>query len=348
MPHVSTTLRLSRRSALTAGGAVGLGALLAACGTGGGSAPSATGGSGSPGAGSWSFTDDRGKRVTAARTPQRIVAFTGTAAALWDLGLRDQIVGVFGETRLPGGRPTPLAGNLDVDKVQVIGNAYGEFDVEKYAAVRPDLLVTDMYAANQLWYVPSRSSAQILSLAPTVAISTAWTPITRPIQRHADLAASLGARANAPQVTADRSRFQAAAEALRRAAQANPGVRVMAASAGTDLFYVSNPKYDADLIYYSSLGVDFTAPAKLDAGGYYQGLSWENAGLYRADVILLDSRGTALQPKDLTGNPAWAALPAVKAGQVIPWDTVPRFSWAGVAPDVENLAGALRRAKRLG
>ena len=344
---LARTKQFSRRSTLATGGAVGLGALLAACGGTGGSA-SPAGPNASAATGAWSFTDDRGRTVTAARTPQRIVAFTGTAAALWDFGLRAQIVGVFGETELPNGRPTPLAGSLDVDKVKVIGNAYGEFDIEKYAAVRPDLLVTDMYTPGQLWYVPTASSAQILQLAPTAAISTAWTPITKPIQRHADLAASLGADLGAPQVAADKARFQSAAEALRRAALANPGLKVMAASASTDLFYVSNPRYDSDLIYYSSLGVDFVAPAKLDTGDYYQSLSWENANLYRADVILLDARGTALQPKDLTGNPAWAALPAVRAGQVTPWDTVPRFSYAGVAPDVERLAKAVQSAKKLG
>ena len=346
MPHVHT-LPVSRRGALAAGGAVGLGALLAACGRSGAANPGGSGSAGPAGGGAWSFTDDRGGKVTSARTPQRVVAFTGTAAALWDFGLRDHLVGVFGETELANGKPTPLAGDLDLDKIKIIGNAYGEFDIEKYAAARPDLLVTDMYTQGQLWYVPTRSTAQIVQLAPTVAISTAWTSITRPIQRHAALAAALGADLNAPRVTAAKARFQAAAEALRRAAQANPGLKVMAASASTDLFYVSNPAYDCDLIYYRSLGVDFTTPSKFDAGSYYQGLSWENAGAYQADLILLDSRGTALQPADLQGNPAWSALPAVRAGQVTPWDTVPRFSYAGVAPDMESLAKAVQGAKKL-
>ena len=44
-------------------------------------------------------------------------------------------------------------------------------------------------------------------------------------------------------------------------------------------------------------------------------LSWENAGKFTADLILLDNRSTALQPKDLAAKPTWAQLPAVKAGQ---------------------------------
>ena len=76
-------------------------------------------------------------------------------------------------------------------------------------------------------------------------------------------------------------------------------------------------------------------------------LDWENADKYGADLILLDSRSSALQPKDLTGKPTWQQLPAVKAGQVVPWLSEVRFSYAGCAPLVEQLAGALDRAKKV-
>ena len=92
--------------------------------------------------------------------------------------------------------------------------------------------------------------------------------------------------------------------------------------------------------------MDFVVPTKLEAGGFFEALSWENAGKYPADLILLDNRCTALQPKDLAAKPTWAQLPAVKANQVTPWDAVPRFSYAGSAPLLENLATAIRSAKR--
>lgn len=341
MPDMLSGRRLSRRGLLTAAGAAGLTALLAGCGNDR-DVPAAGSGDGP-----WSFTDDRPQRVDAARRPSRVVAFTGVAAALVDFGLDAQIVGVFGETRRADGSRDPQAGDLDVDRVQILGNAWGEFNLEKYAALRPDLLVTHMYDPGALWYVPDESKDKILPLAPSVAVTTARVPMTRPIERYAQLAEALGADLSAPKVTTAKARFAAAADAVRQAVKANPGLRVMAASGSPDLFYVSNPKVSTDLMYFAELGVDLVQPTKLEQGDYFEALSWENAAKFPADLILLDNRSTALQPKDLAAKPTWAQLPAVRAGQVTPWDAVPRFSYAGAAPLLENLARAIRDAKKV-
>jgi iron complex transport system substrate-binding protein len=341
MPHPPTAVPLSRRS-LLAVGATALGVLLSGCGTGGGASSSASPAKGGP----WSFTDDRKKPVTADAAPSRIVAFTGTAAALIDFGLDRQIVGVFGETTRRDGTLEPQAGDLDVKKVTVLGNAWGEFNIEKYAALNPDLLVTHMYDPGALWYVPDESKDKILQLAPSVAIGTARVPLPEPIRRYAELAASLGADLNAPKVAQAKARFEKAAEAVRKAVERNPGIRVLAASGSPDLMYVSNPKVNADLMYFAELGVDVVVPDELAEGGYYEELSWENADKYDADVILLDNRGTALQPPDLAAKPAWKELPAVKANQVAPWDSVPRFSYAGAAPLLENLVKTIDKARK--
>lgn len=343
MPFSAT---LSRRGLLAAGGATALGAALAACGSSGGT--SSGEGESVTGGGSWTFTDDRGKTVTAKSRPSRVVAFTGAAAALADFGLDRQLVGVFGETRTTDGTADPQAGSLDVDKVEVIGNAWGEFSIEKYAALRPELLVTHMYDKDAYWYVPDESKDKILPLAPQVLISTGRVSITQPIEHYAKLAQSLGADLGAPKVVDAKARFERASEELRQAAKASGGIRVMACSGSTDLFYVSNPKVSCDLIRFAELGVQFVQPEKTDGGDYYEGLSWENAGKYQADVLLLDQRSTALQPKDLAAKPAWGQLPAVKAGQITPWDAVPRFSYAGFAPLLERLTAAIRQARRLG
>ena len=276
-----------------------------------------------------------------------MVAFTGVAAALIDLGLDEQIVGVFGETKRADGTAEPQAGDLDLADVEILGNVWGQFNLEKYAALRPDLLVTHMYDPGALWYVPDESRAKILPLAPTVAVTTARVPMTRPIERYAQLAASLGADLSARKVTDAKTRFTAAADAVRQAVRANPGIRVMAASGSPDLFYVSNPKVSTDLMYFAELGVDLVVPTKLEQGDYFEALSWENADRFPADLILLDNRSTALQPRDLASKPTWSRLPAVRAGQVAPWDAVPRFSYAGAAPLLENLATAIRAAKRV-
>ncbi|MEV0601365.1 ABC transporter substrate-binding protein [Streptomyces sp. NPDC050315] len=333
---------LSRRGLLAAGGAVGVGALLAACGSEKASGPAGSEGKGGP----WSFTDDRKQKVSLKTVPQRIVAFTGTAAALHDFGIDDQIVGVFGPTKLKNGKPDPQAGDLDISKVTIIGNAYGQFNVEKYAGLAPDLLVTNMYEPGALWFVPEESKDKITKLAKSVAITSSRTPMVKIIERYAELAESLGADLKAKKVTDAKARFEKAAARLRKAAKSNP-VKVLACSGSPDLFYASNPGINADLMYFKSLGVDLIVPDKLDKGGYFESLSWENADKYKADVLLLDNRTATLQPKDLAAKPAWAKLPAVKADQIAPWSSEPRFSYAGAAPLVEGLAKAIEDAKKV-
>ncbi|MEY9848240.1 iron complex transport system substrate-binding protein [Streptacidiphilus sp. BW17] len=334
-------LHPTRRSVLAAGRITGLGALLAACGSGS-SVPRSATSSGEP----WTFTDDRGTRIALPQRPSRVVAYTGTAAALHDFGVTDRIVGVFGPTRLADGRPDPMAGNLDLAKLTVLGNAWGEFDLEKYAALRPQLLVTDMWVPSQLWYVPDASKDTIAALAPTAGITIAKVQLPEPLRRHEQLAGLLGADPTGSAVVAAKRRFEQAVETVRQAAKAKRGLRVMAASAGADLLYVSVPGVYPDLSYYRSLGVELVTPAKVQ-GGFFEPLSWENADTYAADLILLDSRSSALQPTDLTAKPTWQQLPAVKAGQVIPWLSEVRFSYAGCAPLIEQLAAALDRAKRV-
>ncbi|WP_435175713.1 ABC transporter substrate-binding protein [Actinacidiphila sp. bgisy145] len=338
----------SRRGVLAAGGSVGLGALLAACGGSSGSgsdtAAASSGGKDTKAGGPWSFTDDRKKTAKADRIPANLVAYTGTAAALRDYGV--ECTGVFGPTTLKDGSPDPMAGDLDVKKLTVIGNTWGEFNIEKYAALNPGLLVSHMYQAPTLWFVPDDSSAKILALAPSVGINVAGVPLTTPLQRYAELAASLGADMAAGTNAAQKARFEKSSAALRAAVKAHPGITVMAGSASADSLYVSTPAAASDLRYYQSLGVDFIVPNQVK-GGFFETLSWENADKYQADIIMLDNRTATLQPKDLTGKPTWTKLPAVKGGQVVGWPSEPIFSYAKCADRIDALTHAITSAKKL-
>ncbi|MBF6176284.1 ABC transporter substrate-binding protein [Nocardia blacklockiae] len=330
------TARVTRRGLFAAAGAAGL-AALAGCGR----APDDE----VAGPGAWSFTDDRGKTVRANGIPSRVVAFTGAAATLADYGLQDRLAGVFGDVTAGNGAKSELAGDLDTARLTVLGNAWGEFDVEKYASLESDLLITDMYVPDALWYVPDESRSRIESINPNVAaISVAKRSLAVTLERYEQLAAALGADPAAPPVVRARERFAAAAQAVRDAAAAKPGLRVLAASASPDTFYVSDPRASADLSYFGELGVRLVVPDAVDSQGFYESLSWENADRYAADLILLDNRSSALQPDALAGKPLWRTLPAVRAGALSPWSPVYRFSYAGVAPLLERLAAALRAA----
>src|SRR5690349_20408284 len=267
-----SSLPLSRRGLLAAGGAAVAGAVLSACG----GKEDATSSPASPAAaGPWSFTDDQPKELKADKTPTKIVAFTGTAAALADLGLQDRIVGVFGETKKADGTAEAQAGDLDISKVQIVGNAWGEFSVEKYAALTPDLLVTHMFDPGAYWYVPDESKDKILAVAPSNAlISVGRVPLNKPIERYAELARSLGADLNAPKVTEAKARFEKAAADLSAAAKASGGLKVLFGSGSADIFYVSSAAVSSDLMYFKELGVDLILP-EVKGQDYYESLSWE-------------------------------------------------------------------------
>jgi iron-desferrioxamine transport system substrate-binding protein len=341
MPHSRAT-HVSRRGLLAAGGALSLGALLVACGD---KVVKDGAESGDGKKGPWSFKDDRGTTVKADAVPKNIVAFTGTAAALYDYGI--EVKGVFGPTKTKSGKPDVQAGDMDVSKLEILGNAWGQFNVEKYAALAPELLVTDMWLKDALWYIPDESKDKILKLAPSVALWAAETNMPGALQRRADLAESLGADLKAKKVTDAKARFEKAAARLRQAAKAKPEIKVLIGSASADLFYVTLAETAADTRYFEELGVKFVKP-KVNAQGFFEELSWENVDKYDADVIIMDNRTSALQPADLDkSKPTWKKLPAVKAGQVIPRVTEPIYSYAKCAPILEDLAKAIEGAKKV-
>lgn len=350
MPQ-SRPSQLSRRGMLAAGGALGLTAVLAACGsekrdgekgekTKGGAAES----------GPWSFKDDRGEIAKRDATPKNIVAFTGVAAALFDYGI--ECKGVFGPTKTKDGKADVQAGDMDVSKLTVIGNEWGRFSVEKYASLAPDVLISTMFdAKGTLWYVPEEPSDKILKLAPSVGISVYDRQMTQPLQRILALAESLGADVKSDKVVKAKKRFEDASERLREVAKAHKDIKVLVGSASQELFYVSGSNLSVDLEYFKALGVNIIEPpekAKKGSGGWFENLSWENVDQYDADLIMMDNRTSALQPAVLDeSKPTWRKLPAVKAAQVIPRVTEPIFSYDKCAPILEDLADAIEKAKKL-
>ncbi|MEU3447357.1 ABC transporter substrate-binding protein [Streptomyces thermolilacinus] len=345
MPSNARATHLTRRGLLATGGALGLGAALAACGGKDKAAEKPGGEGGAAKAGPWKFTDDRGVVAEAKSTPKNIVAFTGMAAALHDFGV--EVKGVFGPTKTADGKPDVQAGDLDINKVKIIGNVWGEFNLEEYIKLQPEVLITDMWEKDALWYVPDESKDKILKLAPSVALWAADQSMPKVIQRHVELAESLGGDVKSKKVTDSKARFEAAAARLRAAAKAKPEIKVLIGSASADLFYVSTPVRPTDTLYFKELGVNLVVPGKLDQGGWFEGLSWENVDKYKADIIMMDNRTSAIQPKDLASKPTWAQLPAVKAGQVIPRVTEPIYSYEKCAPLLEDLAKAIENAKKV-
>jgi iron complex transport system substrate-binding protein len=341
--------RPTRRGVLAAGGALGLGAVLAACGDEDAKAGGSGDGSGAGTSGSWTFKDDRGRAAKAGKIPSNIVAFVGVAAALHDYGV--SVKGVFGPTKTKDGKADVQAGDMDVSKVTILGNEWGQFNIEKYAALGPDLLVSTMFDdAGTLWYVPEESKKKIEAVgAPSVGISVYDRQLPEPLQRMLALAKTLGADTSSSEIAAAKKRFEDAAARLRAAAKAHPDIKVLVGSASQDIFYVSGTNLSIDLEYFKALGVNFVEPAeaaKKASGGWFENLSWENVDKHPADIIMMDNRTSAIQPADIT-EATWKKLPAVKAGQVIPRNPEPILSYDKCAPLLEDLAKAIESAKKV-
>ncbi|MQM24764.1 ABC transporter substrate-binding protein [Glycomyces albidus] len=332
---------LSRRRLLSAAGGLGAASVLAAC-TGGDDPAEETDAESGP----FSFLDERDQEnVELEAVPTKVVAFTGLAAALYDYGV--EVAAVFGPTTLADGAPDLQAGRMPVEDLTVLGNAWGEFDVEKYAELGPELIVSHYYEGFDLWFVPEDRLEEVESLAPGIGIEVSQPTLDQIIDRHAALAEALGADLGSEENAAGVERFGAAAGAVAAAAAENP-LKVLAVGAWPDGLYIANPPTFNLLAKSVELGVDVVVPENPDQNSYWELLSWENVDKYAADAIFLDTRTGNLTAEQLAAEyPTWAALPAVAAGQVYGWNAEPVYSHIGGAVELERIAEGLTSARAL-
>ena len=309
--------------------------LLAACG---GSGPREAA---SPAASQFTFTDDRGERVSLPRRPRRVAAYEAPAAALWYLGIKP--VAIFGSPSLTA---SPLLEGVDVTGVESLGEVYGEVNLERLAALAPDLIVTAFNPRDPglLWgFKDADQQRKAQAIAPIVAIDGTRDP-TAVIERFRELAGALGADVDAPALRAARERFDAAVAQLRAATAAKPGLRAVALGGFGEELYFAKPAAFPALRQFQQWGLDLAEPAG-GANPFWEVTSWEEADRYPADLILYDTRAGALPLEELERKPTWRQLPAVRAGQLVAWQGQEDWSYQLYARDVERLAAAVRQAR---
>jgi len=329
---------LTRRDFLGAS-AAGLAVLLAGCG----------GSSSSANSGPWTFTDDRGVKVSLKSQPKRIVAYDIAAAGLMNLGLN--CVGIFASYPL---NQNPTLSGLDLTGVATISSTYGDLDLELLASVRPDLIVTiyDPRLSGPLIGFPDTATqAKVQQLAPIVAINSVK-DITPVINRFEQLAQALGVDLGGSVVKNAHQAFATASKNVQTATKNNPGIKVIAIAAfqGKGIAF-TRPDQHPTFRLYSQLGVDFV-PITSTPGDentnynafFYEFDSFELAGKYPADIILYSDLPGAETPSQLASVPTWAALPAVKAGQLLPWRVLDPFSDKVLAQDLNAIAQAITKA----
>jgi iron complex transport system substrate-binding protein len=297
----------------------------------------------------WSFTDDRQVTVNLESMPTRIIAQEDSAAALWSFGVRP--IATFGNAPLAD---NPNFEGEDISAVESVGEIYGEIDLEKMAALRPDLLVTTMWpgqGSSDGGWSSQRQADLVGRIAPTVSIA-ANVPYTRMIDRFAELAEALGADPDAPEMKESRQQLDSALASLRAAVEAKPDLQVLAAAAyAGSTFYVANPPLYSDLMVFETLGLNLVHPpleAVAESDGYWEELSWENVDKYPADIILLDARAAGLPADELVPQqPTFARLPAVEAGQTGEWFVGTMYRLPIFVQSVEDLTALVERSKQV-
>jgi len=324
-----------------------LAGLLAACGGGGSeratdtSAPAGEATTSGADDSGWTFEDDAGITHHLDEAPETIVAQASAAGAIAEYGV--PVKGVFGPLKRSDGTPDPGIGRADPDDFTSIGESETEINLEALIAMDPDIVVTGMWDDGDYWGIPDGDLERIRKVAPIVGIRVDDRSMDEPLARFAELAESLGA--DEGKVDAARAEFQTASDRLEAANEDNPGVTFVAASGAPAEMYIAHPPAFADLRYLQGIGLDLVVPkTHATSGGFWETISWEQAGKYPADVVLADARGGTMKEIDDFLPPPAKNLPAIEAGQIMAWPASLAFGYGNVADYLNDVRAMLEKA----
>jgi iron complex transport system substrate-binding protein len=208
---------LHRRPRRLTGAALTLAALVATAGCSGRSAEPAV----AEEQGGWSFTDDLGSTVELDAVPQRVAGLNDVVASLWNYGVEP--VAAFGQTSAAD--DVAFEGR-DLADLEIVGESYGQIDLERLAAADPDVIVTSVYPTDSSgaldpWqplygFESIQQQEQVARIAPIVAIAYRGSAADV-IERTVELAESLGA--DSATIDAAREDYEAASAQLTAAGE---------------------------------------------------------------------------------------------------------------------------------
>src|SRR3712207_1729461 len=211
--------------------------------------------------GGWSFTDDLGNTVELDAPPARVAGLNDVMASLWNYGVEP--VDAFGQTSAAD--DVAFEGR-DLGGLAIVGESYGQIDLEQLAAADPDVIVTSVYPTDSsgaldpgqplYGFESLQQQEQVAEIAPIVAIAYRGSAADV-IERTVELAESLGA--DAATIDAAREDYEAASAALTAAGQREITVLPVYATAA-DGWWMGKAPDDPSLRLYADLGVDFVDP----------------------------------------------------------------------------------------
>lgn len=289
----------------------------------------------------WSYTDTTGNTVTLDHVPTRLIMHANAAAGLIPFGIRP--VGIYVDT--PVTEDKSLQG-LDLSGIEIVGEKWGEIDLEKVAALKPDLIVAEWWpldkAFSGLESGAGAKNQQILKLAPITG-PTQGDSTVKLIGDYETLAKSLGADLDAPAIAADKAAFEASLGKFKAAVAAKPNLTALPVWAGTDGLYVASTQGASELMDFASWGLKLMNPETADDRGYWETLSWEQADKYQPDLLLVDNRSdTTIETAK--AQPMWTSIKAAAAGQVTDWPAFWLRNYAAYSRELDKLTAAIDAA----
>jgi len=287
----------TRRELLVGGGALALGAILAGCGDDGDEAP--------PGARTRTIRHAAGTTRVPAR-PSRVATLSEVVVAhLASVGLLVVAANDDGLNWVEPYRPL-LSVQLDPAEVTSLGTSEDP-DLETLAALRPEMILSESFSEE---FYP-----QLSRIAPTVLIerpsNAAWK------QAFDQAVRAVGREREAAAV---RGRYGRVVERLRQVGTDTRVSFVRAADGGS--FRIDGTgAFAGSVAAEAGIPVDDGPPGSRPVDGGFVELSGERMRAIDGDLIVTaDYANEPPQVEELSRNPLWRTLPAVRAGRVI---TVP-------------------------
>ena len=281
----------------------------------------------------WTYVDGAGETITLDTVPTRIIATEDAAAALIPLGIRP--VGIIAST-MPA-ESNALRG-LDLTGIEMVGVAYNEIDIEKAAALQPDLVISEYWPGDKEWSggpAVTGPGTPLRDLAPVTGPAQ-LDSVVKLIEEYEALATSFGADLSTPEIAAAKANFERARDAFSVAAKAKPNLTALAIWAGDDGLWVAQPEGAAELMDLRSWGLGFIKTELNADSGYWETVSWENSDKYQPDIILIDNR-VATNRASAEAKPTWTAMKAAAADAIGEWPAYWLRNYDAYARELDKL-----------
>ena len=250
---------------------------------------------------------------------------------------------MFGQLELADGTPSPAIGLASPDDFDSVGDAT-QINIEALAAKKPDVIVGAMWDDQQFYGIDPEQLDEVEQIAPVIGIRVDDRPVTEPLARVAELAESLGADPDG-EIADAKAAFEDASKAFTKANEAKPDLLVAAVSGSPNEMYVAYPPKWPDLSYYQELGMNLVEPKDHPtAGGFWETLSWEQAGKYPVDLVMADGRGGSLASIKEQIPAVALSMPALAADQIVIWPAVHAYGYGNFAAILGNLTKAVDAA----